>query len=121
MKLKYIIFLMALTAAVNIQAQPADVNTQYSNGSLHLSNNICIRNGSTLTISCDLLMNRLAEIRIKPGSKLIVTGTIRNANIKPEPGSTLILNDGGRIITHAKDEFSVPVGAHLEINEGSVE
>jgi hypothetical protein len=66
-------------------------------------------------------MNRLAEIRIKPGSTLIVNGTIRNANIKPEPSSTLILNNGGRIITHSKDEFNLPVGANLVINEGSIE
>lgn len=98
-----------------------DVNTQYPSGSLHISNNICIRNSSTLTLSCDLLMNRLAEIRIKPGSTLIVNGTIRNANIKPEPGSTLILNNGGRIITHTLDEFHLPVGANLVINEGSIE
>lgn len=98
-----------------------DVNTQYLSGMLHISNNICIRNSSTLTLSCDLLMNRLAEIRIKPGSSLIVNGTIRNANIKPEPGSTLILNNGGRIITHSKDEFNLPVGANLVINEGSIE
>ena len=97
-----------------------DVNTQYPSGLLHISNNICIRNSSTLTISSDLLMNRLAEIRIKPGATLIVNGTIRNANIRPEPGSTLILNNGGRIITHSKDEFNLPVGAKLEINEGSI-
>ncbi len=98
-----------------------DVNTEYPSGLLHISNNICIRNSSTLTLSCDLLMNRLAEIRIKPSSTLIVNGTIHNANIKPEPGSTLILNNGGKIITHRSDDFVLPTGAKLQINNGTIE
>ncbi len=98
-----------------------DVNTEYPSGFLHISNNICIRNSSTLTLSCDLLMNRLAKIRIKPSSTLIVNGTIHNANIKPEPGSTLILNNGGRIITHRSDDFVLPTGAKLQINNGTIE
>ena len=48
-------------------------------------------------------MNRLAEICIKPGSTLIITGCIRNAKIKPEIGSTLILNNGGKIEKHHID------------------
>lgn len=72
------------------------------------------------TVSCDLSMNRLAEIRIKSGSTLIVEGVIRNANIQAEPGSTIILNNGGQIITHKNDDFVVPIGAILQMNNGKI-
>lgn len=97
-----------------------DIDTQYSSGYQHILQNICVRNNSTFTVSCDLSMNRLAEIRIKSGSTLIVEGVIRNANIKAEPGSTIILKNGGQIITHKLDDFVVPVGVILQINEGRI-
>ena len=97
-----------------------DIDTQYSSGYQHILQNICVRNNSTFTVSCDLNMNRLAEIRIKSGSTLIVEGIIRNANIQAEPGSTIILNNGGQIITHKNDDFVVPVGVILQINEGRI-
>ena len=85
-----------------------------------MTKNICIRNNSTLTVSCDLSMSHLAEIRIKSGATLVIDGCIRNANIKPEVGSTLILNNGGKIITHHSDHFELPVGATMQINEGMI-
>ena len=45
---------------------------------------------------------------------------VGNANIQAEPGSTIILNNGGQIITHKLDDFVVPVGVTLQINEGSI-
>ena len=96
-------------------------NEHFSNGYQYITKNICVRNNSTLTVSCDLLMNRLAEIRIQSGSTLIINGCIRNAHIKPEVGSTIILNNGGKIITHHNDSFELPVGATLQINNGTIE
>lgn len=96
-------------------------NEHFSNGYQYITKNICVRNNSTLTVSCDLLMNHLAEIHIKPGSTLIIDGCIRNAQIKAEVGSTIILNDGGKIITYQDDSFELPVGATLQINNGTIE
>lgn len=97
-----------------------DTDTLYSSGYKHILQNICVRNNSTFTVSSDLSMNRLAEIRIKSGSTLIVEGVIRNANIQAEPGSTIILNNGGQIITHKNDDFVVPVGVILQMNNGKI-
>lgn len=97
-----------------------DSDEQYSSGYRHVTKNICIRNNSTLTVSCDLSMNHLAEIRIKSGATLVINGCIRNANIKPEVGSTIILNNGGLIVTYKDESFKLPVGATMQINEGVI-
>ncbi len=94
---------------------------EYASNSRHILQNICIQNNSTLIVSCEILMTRLAEIRVKPGSTLIVEGCIRNANLKMEPGSTLIIDNGGKIITHKLDDFTIPLGVRFQMNNGYIE
>ena len=88
----------------------------------HLTKNEIIDNNATITITGNIIMSRLANITIKSGSTLIINGgCIRNANIHAEPGSHIIINNGGQVITHKKDDFNIPVGVNLIINDGAIE
>lgn len=88
----------------------------------HLTQNGIIENNATITITGNVIMSRMASITIQPGSTLIIDGgCLRNANIHAEPGSSIIIKNGGRIITHARDNFNIPLGVNLMISEGYIE
>ncbi|MBQ8968584.1 MAG: hypothetical protein IJ064_02460 [Bacteroidaceae bacterium] len=87
----------------------------------HLTQNGIIGNNATITITGNVIMSRMASITIQPGSTLIIDGgCLRNANIHAEPGSSIIIKNGGRIITHARDDFNIPIGVNLRISEGYI-
>ena len=92
------------------------------NSDRFIGNHILIQNNSTLTVSSLLVTNNVSRITIKPGSKLIIDGgCIKNSIICPEVGSSIILNNGGKIKTYKGRGLEVPLGAILQINQGSIE
>ncbi|MBQ9637213.1 MAG: hypothetical protein IJV36_04860 [Prevotella sp.] len=63
-----------------------------------------------------------AKIFVRSGATLIVDDFILyNADIVMEPGSHLILRDGSRVVLRQGRSFSPPIGATVEIEEGSIE
>ena len=88
----------------------------------YIANHIRIQNNSSLHISHQLTMNRLSKIIIDSGSSLIIDGgIIRHPVICPEPGGTIIINNGGKIIPYKGVSFTLPVGVNFQINHGSIE
>lgn len=63
-----------------------------------------------------------AKIYIEDGGELFIYGNcIYNAEIIMESGAKLYLRDGARVILREGVSFSPPVGAIIEIEEGSIE
>ena len=88
----------------------------------YIGNHIQIQNNSTLTVSALLVTNNVSRITIKSGSTLIIDGgCIKNSIICPETGSSIILNNGGKIISYKRRDFYIPTGVKLRINQGSIE
>ena len=88
---------------------------------IYIPNHICIRNNSSLIVNHQLTMNRLSQIIINSGSSLIIDGGIvRHPIISPASGSTLIINNGGKVIPYLGVPFTLPTGANLQINQGSI-
>ena len=48
-------------------------------------------------------------------------GSIRNAWIRPESGSKIILDGGGKIVPLHNKPFELPSGTLFELNHGSIE
>ena len=88
---------------------------------LEMHRNIRILSGSVLRIKGNLTLCDNKQIYISGGGTLIVDGgTINNAKFNLDIDSSLnILNDGV-INMRQNEDFSVPVGALLNISEGQV-
>ena len=111
---------------ININPDSLDVlyinNDSIINSNQYIANHIRIGNNSTLTVKAQLTTNRITNIHIESGSTLHVdSGTIRNALISPEIGSSIIVSHGGQIISNKHHGFDIPLGVLLNIENGSIE
>ena len=89
----------------------------------YIYQHIKLCNEALLTISSIAFCCRGVSITIERGSTLCVEegGLLENVILKPEPGSRIVINDGGRI-KHNKDvNFKIPIGVTLEQNHGIIE
>ena len=87
----------------------------------YIYNHIQIPSQRTFTIACHVIMNKNTEIRVASGATLIIDGgVIQNGIIKPVSGSSIIINNGGKIILNTDGNFILPNGALLQINEGEI-
>lgn len=89
----------------------------------YIHQHIKLYNEAMLTISSVAFCCRGVSITIERGSTLYVEegGVLENVILKPEPGSRIVIEDGGRI-KHNKDvNFKIPVGVTLELNHGEIE
>ena len=83
---------------------------------------IKIINEAYLTISSHLFCCRGVSITTEKDCRLIISGgLLENVILKPQPGSKIIIKNGGRI-KHNKDvNFKIPLGVTLEQNHGKIE
>lgn len=80
-----------------------------------------IVNGGVLTISGNSTMISTGKIRVCEGGVLIIDGgNLYDVNIELIPGSTLIIRNGGTIYMDNGKQLSAPLGATVEIEEGSI-
>lgn len=88
----------------------------------YIPNHIIVENSVTLTITANVVTNRTTEVCLKPGAVMHINGgSIRNAWIRPEYGSKIILDGGGNIVSLHNRPFELPLGALLELNQGAIE
>ena len=75
-----------------------------------------------VTISSHLFCCKGVSITIEKDCRLIISGgLLENVILKPQPGSKIIITNGGRI-KHNKDvNFQIPLGVTLEQNHGTIE
>ena len=101
-----------------------EFNDDYSYSSpQYINKHILICNNSILTFSAHAFCCRGVSITIESGSSLYITegGILENVIVKPLPGSSIIIDDGGRI-KHNKDvNFKIPIGVTLEQTRGKIE
>ena len=84
-------------------------------------NYIRISNNATWTINHNQYFYNGAEIIVKNGSTLVVSGaTLENVNISIESGAKIIVNNNGRIHLKSLSEFAPPLGAIIEMNYGEI-
>lgn len=105
-----------LTDTLFIESNDGDIfsNTHY------VCSHIKVRDESELRIRGSLFCCRGVSITIESGSTLYVEGEVNNVILKPEPGSTVIVEDGGRV-KHNKDvNFQIPIGVRYEQNYGII-
>ena len=105
-----------LSDTIFIRSNDGDIfsNTHYS----HQHIKVC--DESELRIRGSLFCCRGVSITIESGSTLYVEGEVNNVILKPEPGSTVIIEDGGRV-KHNKDvNFQIPIGVRYEQNYGII-
>lgn len=105
-----------LTDTLVIDSNDGDIfsNTQY------VCRHIKVCDESELRIRGSLFCCRGVSITIESGSTLYVEGEVNNVILKPEPGSTVIVEDGGRV-KHNKDvNFQIPLGVRYEQNYGII-
>ena len=78
--------------------------------------------GAPKAISSHLFCCRGVSITIEKDCRLIISeGLLENVILKPQPGSKIIIENGGRI-KHNKDvNFKIPLGVTLEQNHGKIE
>ena len=89
---------------------------------VYVANHLWVRNNSTLKIAGHLVMNKYSQLRLEPGSKLVIEGeSLYNANVCPQEGSAVLITEGGQCISYKNLPFSVPIGATLSILDGLIE
>ena len=84
--------------------------------------NAVVQNGATWTIAHDHIFNYGSWIRVKAGSRLIINGcALASARLILEPGSTLVVTSGGAVISPSTEDFNAPIGAIVDILNGSIQ
>lgn len=87
----------------------------------YLHNHMVINPGATLTIKGDMTFYRGATMNIKNGGRLVVDGCLLNdATISFENGGKLEVINDGKIIPIDGENFSVPQGAYMRVETGSI-
>ena len=89
----------------------------------YVTQHIKVFDEGELTISCHLFCRRGVSITIERGSTLIISecGYLENVIIKPQPGSHIVIEDGGHIKQNKDVNFKIPTGVTLEQNQGIIE
>lgn len=98
-----------------------DTNSTYS-GIYYITSHLALWRNSTLTVTGQLSFGPAAKLLIDQGCTLIVDGgTICNAILRPQEGCHIILRNGGRIQLASSENFELPLGATLDIENGSID
>ena len=85
------------------------------------SNNVVVQNNATWTLSHDHHFHYGAWIKVKSGSKLVINACIlTSAHLILEPGSKLVISNGGTLITPVTAKFIAPLGATVDISSGTI-
>lgn len=85
------------------------------------SNNVIVQNNATWTISHEHHFHYGAWIQVKAGSELIIDScALVSAKLILEPGSKLVISNGGTLITPVSAKFFAPIGATVDIISGTV-
>lgn len=109
-------FLETLPAGITIKTP-----VEYYQSNNWIMHHLGIVNGGVLTISGNSTMISTGKIRVCEGGVLIIDGgNLYDANIELIPGSTLIIRNGGTIYMDNGKQLSAPLGATVEIEEGSI-
>lgn len=95
-------------------------NTDYYWSNIY--NKIRVKNGATFEIKNDVQMSEDSKIIVENGGHLIINGKILdNADIQMLSGSQIDIINGGVIRMRANKAFDAPLGATVNINNGSIE
>ncbi len=82
---------------------------------------VCIRNNATLSVCDTIKCYHDVSITIQPNATLSVNGgTIEDAEIKPQAGGNVKIQNNGHIIPCTNKNFSVPLGAKMRIDYGRI-
>ncbi len=82
---------------------------------------VCIRNNATLSVCDTVKCYRDVSITIQPNATLSVNGgAIEDADIKPQAGGNVRIQNNGRIIPCTNKNFSIPLGAKMRIDYGQI-
>ncbi len=82
---------------------------------------VCIRNNAKLTVCDTVKCYRDVSFTIRPNSTLLVNGgTMEDADIKAQTGSNVKIQNNGRIIPCTNKNFSIPLGAKMNISSGRI-
>ena len=80
---------------------------------------VCVRNNATLSVCNTVKCYRDVSITIQPNATLSVNGgAIEDADIKPQAGGNVRIQNNGRIIPCTNKNFSIPLGAKMRIDYG---
>lgn len=89
---------------------------------IHCYSHVLLEGFDSAEIVDSIYFHNGAKIYIEDGGELFIYGNcIYNAEIIMESGAKLYLRDGARVILREGVSFSPPVGAIIEIEEGSIE
>ena len=76
---------------------------------------------SALTVCDTVKCYRDVSITIQPNATLLVNGgAIEDADIKPQAGGNVRIQNNGRIIPCTNKNFSIPLGAKMRIDYGQI-
>ena len=85
------------------------------------SNNVVVQNNATWTLGHDHHFHYGAWIKVKSGSMLVINAcTLASAKLILEPGSKLVISNGGTLVTPVTAKFSAPMGATVDITSGTI-
>ena len=88
----------------------------------YLHNHMVVNSGVSLTIKEDITFYRGATLIVRDGGRLVVDACLlKDATIQIEQGGQLEVINNGKIITIDGENFSIPQGAYMRINEGMIE
>lgn len=92
-----------------------------SSSSASYSNNVVVQNNATWTLGHDHHFHYGAWINVKSGSKLVINGcTLASARLILEPGSKLVISNGGLLVTPVTAKFTAPLGVTVDISNGTI-
>lgn len=95
-------------------------NTTY-NTNMTIGSDIVVTNGATLTITSVVTLSGGASISAYSGASIIIDGgTVQNAVIHLNSGSSFSITNGGTISLLTGETFEVPAGAVLEFDNGII-
>jgi len=83
--------------------------------------NTCVCSHSKLTIKSTITLYGNTKIIVEPNGELIIDGgVLENADIELNPGSKLVLKNGGTILMRDGKDFYAPIGATVVIENGLI-
>lgn len=87
----------------------------------YLHNHMVVNSGVSLTIKEDITFYRGATLIVRDGGRLVVDACLlKDATIQIEQRGQIEVINNGKIITIDGENFSVPQGAYMRINEGMI-
>lgn len=97
--------------------------TNYTTVGPYSHNHIVINSGGSFLVNRDYNFCNGAKVIVKSGGELIIRNgaILRNGNIEIRPGGKLSILEGGTLRMMQGKSFEAPVGAIVEIGNGSIE